>query len=111
MFYSKTYDAEVDENNNLLHDVARRPFLVVTYRNLNGLEDYMSYQTQEYTDGTSYINNLTGNLTTSFNLNETISGKYPANLGIVYNTNDVVLGNNIGYGLGYRLSLHRRSNY
>lgn len=103
-FYSKTDDASTEDVEE--YREAKRPFLIVTYRNLNGLEDYMSYQTLEYTDGASYINNLTGNLTTSFSLNETISGKYPASLGIVYNTNDVVLNNNIGYGLGYRLSLH-----
>jgi RHS repeat-associated protein len=99
-FYSKTYDATEEDRE------AKRPFLVITYRNLNGIEDYMSYQTLGFTDGYSYINNLTGNLTTTFNLNETIGGKYPISLGVVYNTNDVVLNNNIGYGLGFRLSLH-----
>ncbi len=83
-----------------------KPFIEVTYRNLNGLEDYMSYQTQEYTNGKSYVNNLTGNLTTVFNLNETIGGKYPVNLSMVYNTNDAVLDMDLGYGLGYRFNLH-----
>ena len=64
------------------------------------------YNTQSYTDGASYINNLTGNLTTSFNLNETIGGKYPISLSMIYNTNDVVLNKDIGYGIGYKLNLH-----
>lgn len=98
IFYSKTYDA--------LNETGLRPYLVITYRNQNGLEDYMTYQTQEYTDGASYINNLTGNLTTVFNLNETISGKYPINLSLIYNTNDVVLNKDYGYKAGYKFNLH-----
>ncbi len=105
-FYSKTSDMIIDENGNPINEQARRPALVITYRNLNGLEDYMSYNTQSYTDGASYINNLTGNLTTSFNLNETIGGKYPISLSMIYNTNDVVLNKDIGYGIGYKLNLH-----
>ena len=98
IFYSKTYDT--------LNETGLRPYLVITYRNQNGLEDYMTYQTQEYTDGASYINNLTGNLTTVFNLNETISGKYPINLSLIYNTNDVVLNKDYGYKAGYKFNLH-----
>ena len=98
IFYSKTYDA--------LNETGLRPYLVITYRNQNGLEDYMTYQTQEYTDGASYINNLTGNLTTVFNLNETISGKYPINLSLIYNTNDVVLNKDYGYKAGYKFNLN-----
>ena len=97
-FYSK--------DNDLIGNVDPKPYLVITYRNQNGLEDYMSYQTQEYTDGASYINNLTGNLTTNFNLNETIEGKYPISLSLIYNTNDVVLNNDYGYKVGYKLNLH-----
>ena len=98
IFYSKTYDT--------LNETGLRSYLVITYRNQNGLEDYMTYQTQEYTDGASYINNLTGNLTTVFNLNETISGKYPINLSLIYNTNDVVLNKDYGYKAGYKFNLH-----
>ena len=97
-FYSK--------DNEIIDKVDPKPYLVITYRNQNGLEDYMTYQTQEYTDGASYINNLTGNLTTVFNLNETISGKYPINLSLIYNTNDVVLNKDYGYKVGYKFNLN-----
>ena len=97
-FYSK--------DNEIIDKVDPKPYLVITYRNQNGLEDYMTYQTQEYTDGASYINNLTGNLTTVFNLNETISGKYPINLSLIYNTNDVVLNKDYGYKAGYKFNLN-----
>ncbi|MCM1053524.1 MAG: DNRLRE domain-containing protein, partial [Ruminococcus sp.] len=93
-------------NNTVTNIDNPKPVLVITYRNQNGLEDYMSYKTQTYTDGTSYINNLTGNLTTVFNLNETIGGKYPISLSMIYNTNDMVLNNDYGYKPGYKLSLH-----
>ncbi|HIS86517.1 MAG TPA: RHS repeat protein, partial [Candidatus Caccenecus avistercoris] len=100
-FYSKNNNiSEEEEMDN------PKPYLVITYRNQNGLEDYMTYQTQEYTDGASYINNLTGNLTTVFNLNETISGKYPINLSLIYNTNDVVLNKDYGYKAGYKFNLN-----
>jgi len=97
-FFSKTFDD--------LHNTKVGPTLIINYRNLNGLEDYMSYKTGEFSEGASYINNLTGNLTTTFNLNETIGGKYPIGVSLIYNTNDVVLNNNIGYGLGWKFNLH-----
>lgn len=97
-FFSKTYDKN--------HNSKVGPSLIINYRNLNGLEDYMSYKTIEFSEGASYINNLTGNLTTTFNLNETIGGKYPMGLSMIYNTNDVVLNNDLGYGLGWKLNLH-----
>ena len=100
-FYSKNNNiSETTEVEN------PKPYLVITYHNQNGLEDYMTYQTLEFTDGTSYINNLTGNLTTTFNLNETIGGKYPISLSLIYNTNDVVLNKDYGYKIGYKLNLH-----
>ena len=98
IFYSK--------DNTVMETTNPTPYLVITYRNQNGLEDYMTYQTQEYTDGASYINNLTGNLTTTFDLNETIGGKYPISLSLIYNTNDVVLNTDYGYKVGYKLNLH-----
>lgn len=114
-FYKEVYNSNCPEytfyskNNNISENFEienPKPYLVITYRNQNGLEDYMTYQTQEYTDGVSYINNLTGNLTATFNLNETIGGKYPIGLSLVYNTNDVVLNNDYGYKVGYKLNLH-----
>lgn len=84
-----------------------KPILVVSYRNQNGLENYMDYKTQSFTNGNSYINSYNGNLTTLFNLGSTIGGKLPASLSLVYNTNDVVLENNNGLGLGYKFDLYQ----
>lgn len=84
-----------------------KPVLVITYRNQNGLEDYLSYETKQFSFGSAYFNSYNGNLTTMFDVGSTIGGKFPVSLNLFYNTNDVVLNNNDGYGLGYRLSLHQ----
>ena len=98
MFYTKENDV-IGENP--------KPVLVIFYRNQNGLEEYMDYQKQSFHNGMCYINNYNGNLTTVFDVGSTGKGKMPVNLSIVYNTNDVVLNNDKGYGLGYKLSLHQ----
>lgn len=79
------------------------PVLVIEYRNQNGIEPYMDYATQSFTNGASYVNTFNGNLTTLFNIAHTI-GVFPANIGIVYNTNDVILNKNTIYGKGYKLT-------
>lgn len=84
-----------------------KPVLSISYRNQNGIENYMNYQIQNFTDGQAYVNNYNGNLTTIFDIGSTISGKMPIGLNLVYNTNDVVLENDYGYGLGYKLNLHQ----
>lgn len=98
IFYSKSH--------TLNDDV--KPMLEIYYRNLNGIEDYLSYETQEYLTGKSYVNRLTGNLTTDFLLNETINGTFPVSLSLIYNTNDVILNNDYGYKAGYLLNLAQR---
>ena len=80
------------------------PELVISYRNQSGLEDYWDYSIQSFTDGSSFVNNYNGNLVAKFDLASTL-GILPANIGIVYNTNDVVLNNDIGFGKGYKLTL------
>lgn len=96
MFFSK--DNQVTGGNP-------KPLLTITYRNQNGLEDYMYYQNHSLTAGSIYHNNYNGNLTGIFNIGQTIGGCLPVSLNLVYNTNDVVLNSNLGYGLGYRLNL------
>jgi len=98
MFYTK-------ENN--IDGYNPKPILSVSYRNQNGIEDYMDYQEQNFSIGNSYVNNYNGNLTTIFEVGKTISGKMPVELKLIYNTNDVVLNNNYGYGLGYKLNLYQ----
>ena len=82
-----------------------KPCLVIVYRNQNGLENYMDLSRQTFNIGSTYINNYNGNLVGIFDIGRTIGGKYPTGLNMVYNTNDVVLNNNIGYGIGWQLDL------
>lgn len=93
--------------NNQVTGNNPKPLLVITYRNANGLEDYMTYQQMPYAFGLTYINNYNGNLISSFDIISTIGGKFPSNVSMYYNTNDVVLNNNYGYGLGYKLNYHQ----
>lgn len=93
--------------NNQMSENNPKPLLVITYRNVNGLEDYMTYQQIGYAFGSTYINNYNGNLVSVFDIISTIGGKFPSNITMYYNTNDVVLNNNYGYGLGYKLNYHQ----
>lgn len=94
------------KNNQVTGDNPK-PLLVITYRNANGLEDYMTYQQTDFAFGSTYINNYNGNLISAFDVISTIGGKFPSNIIMYYNTNDVVLNNNYGYGLGYKLNYHQ----
>lgn len=79
------------------------PLLTIEYRNQNGLESYWDYMTQTFTNGNACVNTFNGNLVTLFNISHTI-GVFPASVGIVYNTNDVITNNNSIYGKGYKLT-------
>ena len=98
--YKSTYVSEFFSSNS-----ENKPCLVIIYRNQNGLENYMEYSIQSFNIGSTYINNYNGNLTGIFDIGKTIGGKYPIGINLVYNTNDVVLNNNIGYGIGWQLNL------
>ena len=105
---SDTIPEFFSKNNDIKGDNPK-PLLVIKYRNSNGLENYMSYQSQVFSNGSSHINDFNGNLTNIFNL-YTSPDKSKVGIELVYNTNDVVLGRNYGYGLGYRLNYHQFIN-
>lgn len=86
-------------------DSNNKPYLIIVYRNQNGLENYMDYFKQSFNIGSTYVNNYNGNLVGIFDIGKTIGGKFPVSMNLVYNTNDVVGNKNIGYGLGWRLNL------
>ncbi len=84
-FYSK---------NHTITNANPEPVLTISYRNQNGLESYLDYQSQQFTDGNTLVNTYNGNLVGVFELASTIGSKLPAVLNLVYNTNDVILKNN-----------------
>ena len=98
IFYSK---------NNTLSGDNPKPLLTIQYRNSNGLEDYMNYYKKSFAGGTTSINTYNGNITTVFDLCATQGSKIPVPLSLIYNTNDVVLNKNYGYGIGYKLNFYQ----
>ncbi len=99
IFYSK--------DNSFSNEVNPKPIFSLVYRNHNGVESYLDYRTQSFADGTTYINTYNGNLTTIINLGHTVGGNLPVNLDLVYNTNDVILGNETFFSKGYKLNLEQ----
>ena len=93
--------------NNLITEGSPIPYLEITYKNYNGLENYIEYADNIFNGGIQYLNLHTGNLVTAFDLLKTKAKKLPVALKLFYNTNDVVLENNFGYGKGYKLSLNQ----
>lgn len=100
------YPAFFSKSNTISGDNPK-PFIAVTYRNQNGIESYLDYKPQAFSDGTAYVNTYNGNLTTIFNIGHTIGGQLPAKLKLVYNTNDVILENETFFGKGYKLNLEQ----
>lgn len=112
----KEYDSEyksnqisydfVSKNHNFTNDDPK-PYIMITYRNQNGLENYLTYETQSLGNGSLYFGHATGNMTANFLLGSTTGGPMPINLSLFYNTNDVILNNNYGFGKGMKLNFHQ----
>ncbi len=102
------YPACYSKNNTLNIDENIQPTLVITYRNQNGLEDYLNYMTQSFSIGSTNINTYNGNVVGVWKVGATIGGKLPIGINLIYNTNDVVLGNNSVFGKGYKLNLDQK---
>ncbi len=82
------------------------PTLTITYRNQTGLENYLDYQQQQFTQGSMYVNSYNGNITGVFSLANTIGGKLPIGLNLIYNTHAAILNQNrCGLGVGYQFDL------
>jgi len=84
-----------------------KPLLAITYRNQNGIESYMNYETHSISKCKAYHNIYNGNLCCVFDLCSTEIGKSPMNIKLIYNTNDVVLNKNKGYGIGFKLNVEQ----
>lgn len=106
----KEYKEEIKEDSRPAFYVSKdyddtsylKPLISITYKNFNGIESYMSYTTQEHNFGEASINNYTGNLTVTYNVANTVGGTFPAQLYLVYNTTNVELNDDYGYGLGIK---------
>lgn len=105
--YTNEYVSAFFSRDNNMSGNNPKPLLVVKYRNQNGLEEYMKYLPQPFNTGNTFVNTYNGNMVGEFTIGSTNGGKFPALVKLIYNTNDVVLNNDIGYGVGMRLSLHQ----
>lgn len=109
-FLNETYNSDCPEyyvysKNNTASSILGRdpkPYLVIWYRNQNGIVDYMSYNNLDLRDSIGKINLYNGNFTYLFALNETIGGLLPASLNYIYNTNDANLNS---FSKGWRFDL------
>lgn len=106
-YIDDNYPAFYSKNNNFSDDTNPKPIFELIYRNHNGLESYLNYKEQSFSDGSTYVNTYNGNLVGTFNIGYTIGGQFPVNLQLIYNTNDVVLNKNTIYGKGFKLSLNQ----
>ena len=96
-FYNKEYDLE--------YQTQYRPYLTISYRIQNGIENYMDYKQVAYSNGATYINNYNGNIVGIFSLNKTLSQKYPVQLNAIYNGAEAIKNeNNAGLAIGWRLN-------
>lgn len=111
----KEYKEEIKEKSRPAFYVSKdyndmsysKPLISITYKNFNGLESYMSYTSQEHDFGSAHINNYTGNLTSTFNVANTIGSALPVSIYLVYNTTNIELKDDYGYGLGIKPNLIR----
>lgn len=108
VYKGENYPAFYSKNNTIDDGENIQPTLVITYRNQNGLENYLNYMSQSFSIGSTNINTYNGNLVGVWGLGSTIGGKLPASVSLVYNTNDVVLENDTIFGRGYKLSLDQK---
>lgn len=101
------YPAFYSKDNNISGENNPKPIFTLAYRNHNGLENYLDYKKQSFTDGNAYLNTYNGNLTTVFNLGHTVGGNLPVSLDLIYNTNDVILSNETFFKKGFKLNLEQ----
>ena len=108
-YIDDNYPAFYSKDNTISGDNPAPVFQLV-YRNQNGLENYLNYQNIGFTNGSCFVNTFNGNVTNVFSLGNTIGGKFPASVSLVYNSNDVILNNTSTFGNGYKLNLNQVIN-
>ena len=115
-FYNEVYNENCSEyymfskNNTMSEDP--KPALVITYRNQNGINDYMTYNDITSTSYNCFINNYNGNITNIFPIAELENQNDSISLNLIYNTNDVLLNeygiSNLGVAKGWKFNFEQR---
>ena len=94
----------VSKEYNVTSSSKMRPYLLITYKNQNGLLSEMTYTTLSHSNGTININNLNGNVVGEFFVNKTLAGKLPVTLVACYNSQDVLIEKN-NFAKGFKFNL------
>ena len=81
----ETYNSDIKigeyyTKNAQANSYSPQPRLIINYKNLNGLEGYLTYTSQSHELGSSHINNYNGNLTSTFDVANTIGGPLPVDI-------------------------------
>ncbi|MCI9110212.1 MAG: DNRLRE domain-containing protein [Bacilli bacterium] len=108
--YIDEWDPSFYSKDNQLLGPGAMPVLQIRYLNQNGIEDYMKYEQQSLANGYLFENLYNGNVVMQLNIGDIFGGNNPFSLYLVYNSNDVILNHNYGYGLGFQLSVQERIN-
>ncbi len=110
--HTEVYNAPFTDVYFLSSDIHRdfsnaRPMVQMIYRNQTGLENNLSYHSQNLGRvGDVYTNDYNGNLTWVHTDTTTPGNRFPVTIQHVYNTNDKAI--DIGYGTGIRLNLSQQ---
>ena len=108
--YNETYDKDIKPFSFYANSVSEvgdtKPYLILEFKEFNGLENYLTYQSYAGSGYACHINNLTGNLINVVPLNRTILGKSPISISMYYNTNDCLLNKDNAFVKGFKLNYY-----
>lgn len=94
----------ISKEYNIINSNLMRPYLLITYKNQNGILNEMTYTDFSHSNGTVNVNNLNGNVVGEFYINKTIAGKMPISLMAYYNSQDVLIEKN-NFAKGFKFNL------
>lgn len=111
-FINETYNSDCKEyymySKNNTETPSRKPVLYITYRNHNGLVDYMSYNDLNGEGFNSYINNYTGNITSIFDIAKLTGDNDNFCVKLIHNTNNVIDNPYFPIGIGWKFNFEQR---
>lgn len=111
-FINETYNSDCKEyymySKNNTETPSRKPVLYITYRNHNGLVNYMSYNSLEGKGFMTYINNYTGNITNIFDVAKLTGSDDSFIVKLIHNTNDINEDHLVPAVYGWRFNFEQR---
>ena len=105
-YYDENYPMFFSTNNSITGNP--KPIVTIYYENQNGLEGYYDYKSANFIDGSTYVNTYNGNMTAVFDVGMTPGERLPAQVSLVYNSNDILLDNSSPFGKGFKLNYDQK---